>query len=409
MFRKELLERFIRYVKTDTMSNAHVARTKHPSTEGQWDLLRMLEKELRDMGLEDVELDSCGYLLARIPANMPDVPCIGFSAHVDTASDVMGNGVKPRVIESYDGGDIVLKSGLVIKAAENPELAPYKGTTLVVSDGTTLLGSDDKSGVAEIMTAVHRLVENPQIKHGEIEILLSPDEETGFGMDFFDASRLHSTVLYTMDGGTRYEISSECFNAASVEVRFKGVPYHLGDARGRMVNALTMLCHYVSSLPQAESPEATDGRQGYYCAHEAEGNVEKAKLNLLLRDFDYDALKERIRVLEKLASSTEALFSGGKVEFSSEISYLNMGESARSNPKALQAVWDAGRALGQPLEDRVIRGGTDGARIAAARGIACPNIYAGGHNMHSCCEWAALEAMNDAALLLLEIVNQWTK
>ena len=409
MFRKEILERFLRYVRTDTMSNPRVARQKHPSTEGQWDLLRMLEKELRAMGLTDVELDSYGYLLARIPANVENVPCIGFSAHVDTASDVAGNGVKPRVIENYDGGDIVLQSGLVIRAAENPELAPYRGTSIVVSDGTTLLGSDDKSGVAEIMTAVHHLVENPQIRHGEIEILLTPDEETGFGMDFFDASRLHSAALYTMDGGTRYEISTECFNAASVEVVFKGVPYHLGDARGRMVNALTMLCHFVSGMPQAESPEATDGRFGYYCAHEAQGNVESATLNILLRDFDYDALLERIRVLEKLAESTQALFRGGKVELKSEISYLNMGESARRNPKALQAVWDAGKALGQPLEDRIIRGGTDGARIAADRGIPCPNIYAGGHNMHSCYEWAALEAMNDAALLLLEIVNQWTK
>jgi len=409
MFRTELLERFLRYVKVDTMSDNHLAETKHPSTEGQWDLLRMLEKELKGMGIKDVELDQYGYLLARIPANADGIPAVAFSSHVDTSSDVMGNGVKPCVIENYDGNDIGLANGRVILASENPDLAGYKGTTLIVSDGNTLLGSDDKSGVAEIMTAAHYLTDHPEIRHGEIEILFSPDEETGCGMDFFDPKKLHCKAFYTMDGGRRFEIEAECFNAASVEVVFNGVSYHLGAARGRMVNAVTMLSSFVSALPQAESPEATDGRYGYYCAHEIEGNSTRAVLKLLLRDFDYENLKYRIRVLEELAKTIQLMYKGSVVDISHKISYLNMILPAVKDPRAINAVFAAGKELGQKLETKIIRGGTDGARIAQMLNIPCPNIYAGGHNMHSCYEWAALDAMNDATQLLLGIVKQWAK
>lgn len=409
MFRAELLERFLRYVKVDTMSDVRLAETKHPSTEGQWDLLRMLEKELKGMGIRDVELDQYGYLLARIPANAEGIPTIAFSSHVDTSSDVMGNGVKPCVIENYDGNDIKLENGRVIVASENPDLAGYRGTTLIVSDGNTLLGSDDKGGVAEIMTAAHYLADHPGIRHGEIEILFSPDEETGCGMDFFDPKKLHCKAFYTMDGGRRFEIEAECFNAASVEVVFNGVSYHLGAARGRMVNAVTMLSSFVSALPQAESPEATDGRYGYYCAHEIEGNSTRAVLRLLLRDFDYENLEYRIRVLEELAKTVQLMYKGSVVDISHRISYLNMIRPAVKDPRAIDAVFAAGKELGQKLETKIIRGGTDGARIAQMLDIPCPNIYAGGHNMHSCYEWAALDAMNDATQLLLGIVKQWAK
>lgn len=409
MFRNELLERFLRYVKIDTMSDTSLADKKHPSTEGQWNLLRLLEKELREMGVSDVSLDSFGYLLARIPANGEGLETIAFSSHVDTSSDVMGNGVRPHVIGKYDGKDIVLESGRVIAAKDNPELAPYVGTTLIVSDGNTLLGSDDKSGVAEIMTAVNYLLSHPEIKHGGIEILFSPDEETGYGMDFFDPKKLHCSAFYTMDGGTRYEIEAECFNAASVEVKFEGVSYHLGSARGRMVNAVTMLSGFVSALPQSESPEATDGRYGYYCPHEIEGNSTEAVLRVYLRDFDLDNLKYRIRVIEELAKTAELMNKGSKVTVNTKISYLNMIQPALENPRAIDAIYAAGKELGQPLESKIIRGGTDGARIAQMLNIACPNIYAGGHNMHSCYEWASLEAMNDATALILGIVKQWAE
>ena len=406
MFKQEILERFLRYVVVDTQSIEPLAETKHPSFEGEWDLLKLLEKELRELGLSDVSLDEHGYLLARVPATAAELPCIAFSAHVDTADDVAGNGVKP-VVNDYAGGDLILKNGLVIDADSNPELAKYAGSKIITSEGDTLLGCDDKGGVAEIMTAISYLVSHPEIRHGEIEILFSPDEETGFGMDFFDAKRLHAKAFYTVDGGERYSVELECFNAATVKVHFTGVAYHLGAARGRMVNALTMAAAFISAVPQAESPEATDGYYGYYCAQTASGNATDFDVTFYLRDFDYDNLLRRIDVLKKLGSAIEALYNGGKVTVQEKISYLNMGEAAKKSPKAVDAIFKAGEVLGQPLVKQIIRGGTDGSRIAEMAGIPCPNLYTGGHNYHSLTEWAALDAMNDACALIVEIIKQW--
>ena len=406
MFKQEILERFLKYVVVDTQSIEPLAETKHPSFEGEWDLLKLLEKELRELGLSDVALDEHGYLLARVPATTADLPCIAFSAHVDTADDVAGNGVKP-VVNDYAGGDLILKNGLVIAVDSNPELAKYSGSKIITSEGDTLLGCDDKGGVAEIMTAISYLVSHPEIRHGEIEILFSPDEETGFGMDFFDAKRLHAKAFYTVDGGERYSVELECFNAATVKVHFTGVAYHLGAARGRMVNALTMAAAFISAVPQAESPEATDGYYGYYCAQTASGNATDFDVTFYLRDFDYDNLLRRIDVLKKLGSAIEALYNGGKVTVQEKISYLNMGEAAKKSPKAVDAIFKAGEVLGQPLVKQIIRGGTDGSRIAEMAGIPCPNLYTGGHNYHSLTEWAALDAMNDACALIVEIIKQW--
>lgn len=407
MYKQEVLDRFLRYVQVDTMSDESIADKKHPSTPGQWDLLRMLEGELKDLGLKDVVLDEYGYLLARLDATEQGLPSIAFCSHVDTADDVEGNHVRPRIVENYDGKDIKLNDEYSIVAADNPELARYVGSTIITSSGDTLLGCDDKGGVAEIMTAVSYLVKHPEVKHGEIEILFSPDEETGCGMDFFDASRLHAKALYTVDGGTRYEVELECFNAATVKVHFSGVSYHLGAARGRMVNALTMASAFINAIPQAESPEATDGRYGYYCAQNASGNATDMDVTVYLRDFDYDGLVRRIEVLESLGRTIELLYAGGKVTVDSKISYLNMGEAAKKDPWAVEAIFKAGKALGQPLHTEIIRGGTDGSRIAQIKGIACPNLYTGGHNYHSRFEWAALDAMNDSVALIIEIARQW--
>lgn len=409
MFKTEVLDRFLRYVVIDTMSDESKADKVHPSTAGQWDLLRLLEKELGDLGLKDVELDANGYLLARLEATDPGLPCVAFSAHVDTADDVDGNHVRPRVIEQYDGKDIVLNDQFTIEAAKNPELAQYEGSTIIVSSGDTLLGCDDKGGVAEIMTAVSYLVKNPQIRHGEVEILFSPDEETGSGMDFFDAKRLHSKALYTVDGGSRYYVELECFNAATVNVHFSGVSFHLGAARGRMVNALTMAASFINAIPQSESPEATDGRYGYYCAQKASGTATDMDVTVYLRDFDYNNLLRRIDALKELGKAIETLYKGGKVTVESKISYLNMGEAAKKDPKAVDCIYRAGEVLGQPLHTEIIRGGTDGARIAEVAGIPCPNLYTGGHNYHSRFEWAALDAMNDSVALIVEIIRQWAK
>ena len=407
MYKQEVLDRFLRYVQVDTMSDESIADKKHPSTPGQWDLLRMLEGELKGLGLKDVVLDEYGYLLARLDATEQGLPSIAFCSHVDTADDVEGNHVRPRVVENYDGKDIKLNDEYSIIAADNPELARYVGSTIITSSGDTLLGCDDKGGVAEIMTAVSYLVKHPEIKHGEIEILFSPDEETGCGMDFFDASRLNAKALYTVDGGTRYEVELECFNAATVKVHFSGVSYHLGAARGRMVNALTMASAFINAIPQAESPEATDGRYGYYCAQSASGNATDMDVTVYLRDFDYDGLLRRIEVLQSLGKTVELLYAGGKVSVDSKISYLNMGEAAKKDPWAVEAIFKAGKALGQPLHTEIIRGGTDGSRIAQIKCIACPNLYTGGHNYHSRFEWAALDAMNDSVALIIEIARQW--
>lgn len=407
MYKQEILDRFLRYVQVDTMSDESIADKKHPSTPGQWDLLRMLEGELKGLGLKDVVLDEYGYLLARLDATEQGLPSIAFCSHVDTADDVEGNHVRPRVVENYDGKDIKLNDEYSIVAADNPELARYVGSTIITSSGDTLLGCDDKGGVAEIMTVVSYLVKHPEIKHGEIEILFSPDEETGCGMDFFDASRLNAKALYTVDGGTRYEVELECFNAATVKVHFSGVSYHLGAARGRMVNALTMASAFINAIPQAESPEATDGRYGYYCAQSASGNATDMDVTVYLRDFDYDGLLRRIEVLQSLGKTVELLYAGGKVSVDSKISYLNMGEAAKKDPWAVEAIFKAGKALGQPLHTEIIRGGTDGSRIAQIKGIACPNLYTGGHNYHSRFEWAALDAMNDSVALIIEIARQW--
>ncbi len=407
MYKQEVLDRFLRYVQVDTMSDESIADKKHPSTPGQWDLLRMLEGELKGLGLKDVVLDEYGYLLARLDATEQGLPSIAFCSHVDTADDVEGNHVRPHIVESYDGKDIKLNDEYSIVAADNPELARYVGSTIITSSGDTLLGCDDKGGVAEIMTAVSYLVKHPEIKHGEIEILFSPDEETGCGMDFFDASRLNAKALYTVDGGTRYEVELECFNAATVKVHFSGVSYHLGAARGRMVNALTMASAFINAIPQAESPEATDGRYGYYCAQSASGNATDMDVTVYLRDFDYDGLLRRIEVLQSLGKTVELLYAGGKVTVDSKISYLNMGEAAKKDPWAVEAIFKAGKALGQPLHTEIIRGGTDGSRIAQIKGIACPNLYTGGHNYHSRFEWAALDAMNDSVALIIEIARQW--
>ncbi len=402
---EDLKTRFVRYASVDTQSNPNTVNEMHPSTKIQFDLIHMLEKELKELGIEDVVVDEHGILIAHLPSNVENAPCIGLMAHVDTADAVKGNGVKPQIIESYDGGDITLKSGLVIKKDENEQLEQYVGQTLITSDGTTLLGADDKAGVSEIMSAVKILVNDDSIKHGEVEIIFTCDEETGCGMDVFPYDKLHCQYCFTVDGGTRYEIEKECFNASHADITFIGKSYHTGDARGRLVNALTLAGKYISSLPQSESPEATDGRYGFYCPLSIEGSLDKASLGVFMRDFDLDQLKRRESVLKTLASSLEALYPGAKIDVEIRTQYYNMVEVSNKNPKVIDSIFEAGKRLGFPLFDSIIRGGTDGARMANESGIPCPNIFTGGHNFHSLNEWAALPAMVDSTNLIVEIIK----
>lgn len=407
---QKITGRFLRYVAIDTMSDPHVT-DRRPTSDGQTELLHILQAELHAMGISDSTLDPNGYLVARIPSNLPkgtQAPTIGFMAHVDVADDVPGNGVKPRLIDRYDGNDIILGDDRVLAVPENPLLARYVGQPLVVTDGTTLLGGDDKCGVAILMTVAERLVGAEAVPHGEVELVFTTDEETGGGMDAFDVNMLRSTCCYTIDGGERGEIEAECFNAATVEVDFHGIPYHLGAARGRMVNSVSMAVAFINAVPRSESPEATDGRYGYYCAEEISGSLSHTHVVFYLRDFDMAELERRIEALRSLAGTTERLFPGGRVEVSAKIIYKNMYEAIGKDPRIMEAVWKAGEKLGIPLHQKIIRGGTDGARLAQM-GIPAPNLYTGAHNLHSIYEWVAVPVMVESAQLVEQITAWWAK
>jgi len=404
--KEQLVKRFLRYVGFDTMSDPHNTKSR-PSTANQMELLRVLQQELVQMGISDLTLDPNGYLIARLPATV-EAPPIGFMAHVDVADDVMGNGVKPRLIEQYDGQDIVLANGLVLSTKENQELIAYKGEQLVVTDGTTLLGGDDKAGVAILMSVAAKLASDPSAKHPEVEFIFTTDEETGRGMDAFDISLIRSTVCYTVDGGSRGSVEAECFNAATATVDFYGIPYHLGAARGRMVSSLAMASWFISALPRSESPEATDGRYGYYHAEEISGTSAHTHVVVYLRDFDKQQLQRRIDVIKGLASTAEQLFVGGKATVDVQVVYENMYETIKKNPKVMDAVWQAAQELDIKLHQDIIRGGTDGARLAQM-GIAAPNLYTGSHNLHSVYEWTAVSAMEESARLVEGIIAYWAK
>ena len=332
---------------------------------------------------------------------------IGFMAHVDTADDCNGNGVKAQVWKNYDGGRITLKDGVTIDPETDRDLALYRGGEVITSDGTSLLGSDDKAGVAIIMETIKYLVEHPEVKRPDLEVYFTPDEETGSGMDSFPYSRLESAVCYTVDGEREGEVEIECFNAATVEVNVKGVSIHLGSARGIMVNAVTVASHIVTALPQAESPEATDGRYGYYCPLLLQGTGTEARLQIFIRDFDLDRFERRIEAVKKIVGAVEALY-GGEAKAEVSVSYHNMAEANKKNPGATEAVYVASRKLGLSISEAIIRGGTDGARLAET-GVACPNLYTGGHNLHSLKEWIGVDAMNHSINLCLGIVDYWSE
>ena len=404
-FNDSVRDRFIRYTTYDTMSDGNASGNRRPTTEGQEELLLVLKKELEELGLETYYGEE-KVVMGILKGNSSGTT-IGFMAHVDTADDCNGNGVKAKVWSNYDGGVIELEDGVVLDPEKDKDLLLYKGKEIITSDGTSLLGSDDKAGVAIIMEALKYLVEHPEVKRPDIEVYFTPDEETGSGMDMFPYDRLKSKCCYTVDGEAEGEVELECFNAATVEILLKGVSIHLGSARGTMVNAVTMASHIVTSLPQAESPEATDGRYGYYCPLVLEGTATEAKLSIFIRDFDMEKFQHRIESVEKIVAAVEALY-GGEIKANVSVSYHNMAEANKKNPGAIEAVYSASQKLGLAIREEIIRGGTDGARLAET-GVACPNLYTGGHNLHSLKEWIAVDAMSNSINLCLGIIDYWSK
>ncbi|MCI7455790.1 MAG: peptidase T [Spirochaetales bacterium] len=404
-FNDSVRDRFIRYTTYDTMSDGNASGNRRPTTEGQEELLLVLKKELEELGLETYYGEE-KVVMGVLKGNSSGTT-IGFMAHVDTADDCNGNGVKAKVWSNYDGGVIELEDGVVLDPEKDKDLLLYKGKEIITSDGTSLLGSDDKAGVAIIMEALKYLVEHPEVKRPDIEVYFTPDEETGSGMDMFPYDRLKSKCCYTVDGEAEGEVELECFNAATVEILLKGVSIHLGSARGTMVNAVTMASHIVTSLPQAESPEATDGRYGYYCPLVLEGTATEAKLSVFIRDFDMEKFQHRIESVEKIVAAVEALY-GGEIKANVSVSYHNMAEANKKNPGAIEAVYSASQKLGLAIREEIIRGGTDGARLAET-GVACPNLYTGGHNLHSLKEWIAVDAMSNSINLCLGIIDYWSK
>lgn len=409
-FEAEVLQRFLRYVVIHTTSDRHSAA--RPSSAHQLELCDLLALELAELGIDDVYRDAAtGSIIARIPARGADsgAVTIGFMAHVDTAPDFCGEGVSPQVIDNYNGGDIVLSgSGHVLGRADHPALADYVGATVITTDGTTLLGADDKAGVAEIMTAAAYLVRHPEIAHGPLELIFTTDEEVGRGMDNFPTERSSARYCYTLDGGDEGSVEAECFSAFHATVGFSGYAIHPGQARGKMVNPVSMASSFVTLLPRSESPEATDGRFGFYCPIELTAGLSEATLHVLIRDFELDQVKRRIAALEAIAAAVEAAYPGGSVSVKAEQQYLNMRDVMRDHPQVNEMVDRAIRATGIEPTWRSIRGGTDGARFTQM-GVPTPNVFSGAHNMHSRFEWVALPAMVRAAKTVVNLAQLWSQ
>jgi tripeptide aminopeptidase len=401
---KLIIPRFLNYVRYDTESDRHTEKT--PSTQGQWELAKILQDELLSLGLKDVKITDHCYVIARLPANngKENAPCIGFLAHLDTAGDVSGKDVKPQFVQNYDGGKIELAGCLCLDPEKEPGLAEQKGKSIIHSDGTTLLGADDKAGIAEIMTVVEYFVSNPQIEHGTIEIIFTPDEETGKGLPEFPLDEIKSAFCYTVDGGPLGEIESECFNAYKADIEFYGKVIHIGHARGILANAALMAAIFAALLPRSESPEATDGYYGYYCPMEISGDLEKAGLEVLLRDFEDSGIQRRISALDAFAKTVEAQFPGGRVIVKTQPQYYNMKSKIDEKPAALERLKQAARNAGVEWRLKPVRGGTDGSRLTEL-GIPTPNIFTGGRNFHSRLEWVSVSEMCAACRVIVELIK----
>lgn len=398
-----LVDRFLEYVKFDTQSDELTNLT--PSTPGQMIFARHLKEELKRIGLSDVVLDDNGYLMATLPGNIDgaDVPTVGFIAHLDTSPDMSGRHVAPRIVENYDGGDIVLNSeaGVVLSPADFPELLHYKGQALIVTDGKTLLGADDKAGVAEIITAMEYLLAHPEIKHGPVRVAFNPDEEIGRGAHKFDVPAFGADFGYTMDGGEIGELEFENFNAAVAKVSFKGRNVHPGYAKHKMVNSMRIANQFMIMLPRWETPEHTEGYEGFYHLVGMEGTVEQTTLTYIIRDHDRDRFERRKKELEHLARKINNEFPGC-CELEINDQYYNMREKIEPVMFIIDLARQAMENVGVAPKVQPIRGGTDGAQLSF-KGLPCPNIFAGGLNFHGRYEFVPIPSMEKAMDTIVEI------
>lgn len=400
------LERFLRYVRVDTQSAE--GATGYPSTDRQKDLSRMLVAELRDMGIADAAMDEHGIVTATVPATVPGVPVIGLVAHVDTSPDVSGANVQPRLHANYDGGPIRLDATTVLTPEQSPQLRDHVGHTIVTGDGTTLLGADDKAGVASIMTLVERLVADPSIPHGTLRIAFTPDEEVGAGTRHFDVKAFGAAYAYTVDGETAGEIENETFCADGATVTFHGVSVHPGYAKDKLVSAVKAAGRLLALLPPDQAPETTEARQGFLHPTSIAGGAERTTLKLILRDFEEAGLAAHRALLTKLAAQVEAEFPGLRVEVAFEESYRNMRFVLERHPRVVELALEAVRRAGLAPHLGFIRGGTDGARLSAM-GLPTPNIFTGGHLFHSRYEWVAVEDLSACVRTLEHLVRLWAE
>jgi tripeptide aminopeptidase len=403
-----LLARFLRYVRVDTAADP--TTSAYPSSAGQWDLGKILAQELVAMGADDVRQDRYGLVWATIPSTLgPGLPTVALIAHLDTSPEAPSSHVNPQVIEAYDGGPIMLESGAVIDPAESTSLRDLVGKTLVTTDGKTLLGGDDKSGVAIIMEVAHHLIERPFLPHGPIKLLFTCDEEIGRGTDKIDLAQLGATVAYTLDGGGAGMIDVETFSADAIRVRFIGHNIHPAIAKGRMVNSLRGAAAFVDALPKADlTPETTCSRQGFLHVHDIRGGVGQCDVDLILRSFDATELDHFAQIVTSTAEAAAAAIPGLKVEFLRRRQYRNLAEGLSHLPESYELAELAFANLNRPYTKAVVRGGTDGSQLTE-KGLPTPNLSSGQHNIHSVLEFACLDEMTQAAEHLVELLRLWSE
>jgi tripeptide aminopeptidase len=397
----DITERFLNYTKFDTQSSEDSDSV--PSTPKQLIFAEYLKKELESEGLEDVELDEKGYLYATLPSNIKDkVPTIGFISHYDTSPDCSGADIKPQIVRNYNGGEIVLSEGIISSPKKFPELLHHTGEDLIVTDGHTLLGADDKAGIAEIVQAMCYLRDHKEIRHGDIRIAFNPDEEIGMGAHHFDVEKFGCEWAYTMDGGDVGELEFENFNAASAKIRIKGVSVHPGYAKGKMVNANALAAEFAKMLPADETPETTEGYQGFYHLLGIQSNIEEAKMSYIIRDHDREIFEDRKRFILRCADRMNEKYGEGTIICEVKDQYYNMKEKIDPQMHVIDVVLHAMQACEVAPKVRPIRGGTDGAQLSF-KGLPCPNIFAGGVNFHGPYEFVSIQSMEKAMQVIVKI------